>query len=98
MCKFSSQTFLFNGLLSIRCCLANDEEHLEQKIHNWLSAPNCFINFTAATNKKAAGTGQWILNHPDYVKWKNGPSMLWIQGKGMAFTSLTMIYVFNVIF
>ncbi|KIK56042.1 hypothetical protein GYMLUDRAFT_829797 [Collybiopsis luxurians FD-317 M1] len=51
------------------------------KIHNWLKAPNCSANHVAAADKKTPGTGQWILDHPEYQKWKSHPSILWIQGK-----------------
>ncbi|KIK55286.1 hypothetical protein GYMLUDRAFT_248875 [Collybiopsis luxurians FD-317 M1] len=58
--------------------VSNDEK---EKIHKWLNAPDCTINFQAADDKRTKGTGQWILNHPEYIKWKQSPSMLWIQGK-----------------
>ncbi|KAE9408023.1 hypothetical protein BT96DRAFT_59180 [Gymnopus androsaceus JB14] len=59
--------------------VANDEE---EKIRGWLNAPNCFINFTSAVDKKAEGTGEWILNHMQYIKWiEETGGILWIQGK-----------------
>ncbi|KIK54248.1 hypothetical protein GYMLUDRAFT_916418 [Collybiopsis luxurians FD-317 M1] len=58
--------------------VSNDEK---EKIHKWLNAPDCTINFQAADDKRTKGTGQWILNHPEYIKWKQSSSMLWIQGK-----------------
>ncbi|KAE9389011.1 hypothetical protein BT96DRAFT_414255 [Gymnopus androsaceus JB14] len=66
----------------------------EQKIQNWLNAPNCFFNYTSAVNKKTAGTGTWIMNHPKYIRWKCSPSLLWIQGKagsGKTVLSTTII-------
>ncbi|KIK64517.1 hypothetical protein GYMLUDRAFT_40026 [Collybiopsis luxurians FD-317 M1] len=50
-------------------------------IRDWLQAPDCSANRAAAANKKTKGTGQWILTHPEYQKWKGRPSILWIQGK-----------------
>ncbi|KIK64475.1 hypothetical protein GYMLUDRAFT_414853 [Collybiopsis luxurians FD-317 M1] len=50
-------------------------------IRDWLQAPDCSANRADAANKKAEGTGQWILSHPEYQKWKGQPSILWIQGK-----------------
>ncbi|KIK63517.1 hypothetical protein GYMLUDRAFT_41192, partial [Collybiopsis luxurians FD-317 M1] len=50
-------------------------------IRDWLQAPDCSANRADATDKKTEGTGQWILNHPEYQKWKGKPSILWIQGK-----------------
>ncbi|KAE9392297.1 hypothetical protein BT96DRAFT_944734 [Gymnopus androsaceus JB14] len=53
-----------------------------QKIRDWLKAPDCSTNFDTAANKKTAGTGSWIIEHPKYIKWKNNGGLLWIQGKG----------------
>ncbi|KIK50446.1 hypothetical protein GYMLUDRAFT_460908 [Collybiopsis luxurians FD-317 M1] len=50
-------------------------------IRDWLQAPDCSANRADAADKKAEGTGQWILSHPKYQKWKGQPSILWIQGK-----------------
>ncbi|KIK62201.1 hypothetical protein GYMLUDRAFT_553018 [Collybiopsis luxurians FD-317 M1] len=59
--------------------ISNNEK---EKIQKWLNAPDCTINFQVADDKRTEGTGQWILNHPEYIKWKQSPSVLWIQGKG----------------
>ncbi|KAE9395972.1 hypothetical protein BT96DRAFT_942010 [Gymnopus androsaceus JB14] len=53
-----------------------------QEIKDWLEAPDCFTNFNTAANKKTAGTGMWILEHPKYIEWNNNGGLLWIQGKG----------------
>ncbi|KIK52293.1 hypothetical protein GYMLUDRAFT_969878 [Collybiopsis luxurians FD-317 M1] len=58
--------------------VSNDEK---EGIQKWLNAPDCTLNFQAADDKRTEGTGQWILNHSEYIKWKQSPSMLWIQGK-----------------
>ncbi|KAE9394234.1 hypothetical protein BT96DRAFT_196552 [Gymnopus androsaceus JB14] len=47
-----------------------------------------------ADDKRAEGTGEWILNHPEYVKWKQSSGALWIQGKagsGKTILSTTII-------
>ncbi|KIK57943.1 hypothetical protein GYMLUDRAFT_737814 [Collybiopsis luxurians FD-317 M1] len=54
------------------------------KIYDWLKAPDCSANHVAAADKKTPGTGQWILAHPEYQKWKEHPNVLWIQGKAGA--------------
>ncbi|KIK56005.1 hypothetical protein GYMLUDRAFT_829497 [Collybiopsis luxurians FD-317 M1] len=51
------------------------------KIHDWLKAPDCSANYVAATDKKTPQTGQWILGHPEFQKWKAHPGILWIQGR-----------------
>ncbi|KIK54268.1 hypothetical protein GYMLUDRAFT_48919 [Collybiopsis luxurians FD-317 M1] len=58
-----------------------DEKDEKEKIQKWLNAPDCAMNFQAADDKRTEGTGQWILNDPEYIKWKQSPSTLWIQGK-----------------
>ncbi|KIK62216.1 hypothetical protein GYMLUDRAFT_553418 [Collybiopsis luxurians FD-317 M1] len=58
--------------------ISNDDK---EKIQKWLDAPDCSVNFRVADDKRTEGTGQWILNDPEYIKWKQGPSVLWIQGK-----------------
>ncbi|KAE9393572.1 hypothetical protein BT96DRAFT_923980 [Gymnopus androsaceus JB14] len=53
----------------------------KEKIRKWLDAPDCATNFRVADDKRVEGTGEWILNHPEYVEWKQNPGILWIQGK-----------------
>ncbi|KAJ3885655.1 hypothetical protein GG344DRAFT_58855, partial [Lentinula edodes] len=50
------------------------------KIYKWLNPPDCSANHAAATDKKCAGTGEWIFGLDEYQSWKLNPSMLWIQG------------------
>lgn len=59
--------------------VAGDEQ---KKIMDWLKAPNCSTNYTAAVNKRVKNTGKWILDHPVYKEWKQTGDILWIQGKG----------------
>ncbi|KAJ3831853.1 hypothetical protein F5878DRAFT_635883 [Lentinula raphanica] len=54
----------------------------ESKLKEWLAAPDCSTNYTAALNKRVGGTGQWIFEDPTYLEWKKGGSILWIHGKG----------------
>ncbi|KAE9386152.1 hypothetical protein BT96DRAFT_549491 [Gymnopus androsaceus JB14] len=53
-----------------------------KNIRDWLKAPDCFVNFKTAKNKKMKGTGMWITEHPKFIQWKNTGGLLWIQGKG----------------
>ncbi|KAJ3766644.1 ankyrin repeat-containing domain protein, partial [Lentinula raphanica] len=50
------------------------------ELREWLGAPDCSINYSTALNKRANGTGQWILENPTYLKWREEGSILWIQG------------------
>ncbi|KAE9393267.1 hypothetical protein BT96DRAFT_924124 [Gymnopus androsaceus JB14] len=58
--------------------MSNDTE---TKIHDWLKAPDCSVNFQTAVDKKTGGTGQWIVDHYEYKNWKESSTVLWIQGK-----------------
>ncbi|KAJ3833399.1 hypothetical protein F5878DRAFT_632818, partial [Lentinula raphanica] len=58
--------------------LSSDEE---KKVQDWLAAPNCSINYSTALNKRAPGTGQWILKDPVYLKWREQGGILWLQGQ-----------------
>ncbi|KAJ3968649.1 hypothetical protein EV361DRAFT_924950 [Lentinula raphanica] len=58
--------------------LSSDEE---KKLQDWLAAPDSSITYATAWNKKVAGTGQWILEDPVYLKWKEEGSILCIQGQ-----------------
>ncbi|KAJ3765164.1 hypothetical protein FB446DRAFT_833100, partial [Lentinula raphanica] len=53
----------------------------EKKLQDWLCAPDCSTNFSAALNKRVDGTGQWIFEDPTYLEWRKNGSILWIQGQ-----------------
>ncbi|KIK60759.1 hypothetical protein GYMLUDRAFT_594800 [Collybiopsis luxurians FD-317 M1] len=52
-----------------------------EAIRKWLNAPDPSTNFISALDKRAAGTGTWILRHQTYLNWKVHGRRLWIQGK-----------------
>ncbi|KIK55213.1 hypothetical protein GYMLUDRAFT_878684 [Collybiopsis luxurians FD-317 M1] len=84
MFQYASDFTINNGTFNV--VLNNekdekDEKDEKEKIKKWLNAPDCTMNYQAADDKRTEGTGQWILNDPEYIKWKQSPSMLWIQGK-----------------
>ncbi|KAK8186909.1 ankyrin repeat-containing domain protein [Phyllosticta capitalensis] len=50
----------------------------------WLSAPNPGENHEFASHKRHSGTGQWLLQRSEYLKWKScrdSNSFLWLRGK-----------------
>ncbi|KAK8229407.1 hypothetical protein HDK90DRAFT_468859 [Phyllosticta capitalensis] len=50
----------------------------------WLSAPNPKENHEFASHKRHSGTGQWLLQRSEYLKWKScrdSNSFLWLRGK-----------------
>ncbi|KAL1387463.1 hypothetical protein HDK64DRAFT_330659 [Phyllosticta capitalensis] len=50
----------------------------------WLSAPNPTENHEFASHKRHSGTGQWLLQRSEYLKWKScrdSNSFLWLRGK-----------------
>ena len=57
-------------------------DRLSQKIVSWLAAPDPSSNYNSAREKYHYGTGQWLLENPSYLEWKNRPaSLLWLHGK-----------------
>ncbi|KAJ3818482.1 hypothetical protein F5880DRAFT_1491299, partial [Lentinula raphanica] len=67
----------------------------EKELRDWLAAPNCSINYSTALNKRAPGTGQWILKDPVYLKWRKQGGILWLQGQGNKFTMTSIIQDFK---
>ncbi|KAJ3820771.1 hypothetical protein F5880DRAFT_1441437, partial [Lentinula raphanica] len=68
--------------------LSSDEE---KKLQEWLSAPDCSINYAAALNKRVDGTGKWIFEDSTYLEWRKKGSILWIQGQGNCFVNTSII-------
>ncbi|KIK64720.1 hypothetical protein GYMLUDRAFT_39690 [Collybiopsis luxurians FD-317 M1] len=47
-----------------------------EAIRSWLNAPDPSTNFNSALDRRASGTGKWILEHPTYLDWKeNGRTL-----------------------
>lgn len=78
MCKLNFRSNK-NDQLILNSVEANDKE---TKIHDWLKAPDCSVNFQTALDKKTEGTGQWIIDHSTYQEWQKSSTVLWIQGQG----------------
>ncbi|KAJ3767410.1 ankyrin repeat-containing domain protein [Lentinula raphanica] len=75
--------------------LSSDEE---KELQDWLAAPNCSINYSTALNKRALGTGQWILKDPVYLKWREQGGIFWLQGQagsGKTFLMTSIIQHFK---
>ncbi|KAF7973986.1 hypothetical protein HWV62_13589 [Athelia sp. TMB] len=53
----------------------------EEKIYQWLAAPDTSGNYNAAREKHHDSTGAWFLEGEEFVHWKETPgSALWING------------------
>ncbi|KAL8852053.1 MAG: hypothetical protein Q9221_003078 [Calogaya cf. arnoldii] len=51
------------------------------QIFGWLSAPDMASNHYQASKKRAAATGRWLIDSPDYIEWKAQPqSLYWLHG------------------
>ncbi|KIK60745.1 hypothetical protein GYMLUDRAFT_594404 [Collybiopsis luxurians FD-317 M1] len=59
-----------------------------EAIRKWFKAPDPSSNFNSALDKRAIGTGTWILEHQTYLDWKAHGTRLWIQGKGLSTSTL----------
>ncbi|KAF5337868.1 hypothetical protein D9758_016135 [Tetrapyrgos nigripes] len=51
------------------------------EIQKWINAPDSSMNFIAAYDKIAEGTGEWLLQDSRFVEWKEKGGLLWLQGK-----------------
>ncbi|KAF5336202.1 hypothetical protein D9758_017778 [Tetrapyrgos nigripes] len=51
------------------------------EIQKWINAPDSSMNFIAAYDKIAEGTGEWLLQDSRFVEWKGKGGLLWLQGK-----------------
>jgi Cdc6-like AAA superfamily ATPase len=55
--------------------------HHEREIRDWLSAPEPFIDYENALEKRHEGTGLWFTGGQAFADWKKQPnSILWLHG------------------
>lgn len=53
-----------------------------RKMADWLSPPDPWINHASARQRHEAGTGAWLLQCDQYIRWKNGSlPHIWMYGK-----------------
>jgi hypothetical protein len=59
--------------------LCSDDE--TKTILRWLSPVNYWLKQEDVTKQREVGTGQWLLEDPDFLEWENGNTeMLWCCG------------------
>ncbi|KAF7976050.1 hypothetical protein HWV62_7962 [Athelia sp. TMB] len=72
----SSQFLSFEGLAPFMLMLI-----VERDINTWMAAPDTSLNYKAAREKHQLGTGSWLLDSPDFKRWKDDPDfVLWLRG------------------
>ncbi|KAF7980620.1 hypothetical protein HWV62_37408 [Athelia sp. TMB] len=49
------------------------DEKLDEKLHNWLAAPDVSQNYNAARSKHQTDTGSWFINGSQFSHRKNNP-------------------------
>ena len=81
---FLSHCRCFTGLFSF------SENQLQEKLQNWLSAPDPSTNHNIARKAHHKGTASWFFQGGIFKQWKSSPSLLWIHGKR---TSLSLFTV-----
>ncbi|KAF7291214.1 Ankyrin repeat-containing protein [Mycena indigotica] len=69
---------------------ANTEFQEDMYLINWISPINFFLRHQAISEIRKKNTGDWLLEHPEFVKWKSTTgSILWCTGiPGMGKTVL----------
>lgn len=53
------------------------------KIREWLCPLDLSSNHDAANIKREPGTGKWLLQAPEYCRWKTSGSLIWLNGESM---------------
>ncbi|KAI9860058.1 MAG: hypothetical protein M1813_006406 [Trichoglossum hirsutum] len=57
------------------------EDEETQSILGWLSSVNFWLKQADVFNQKQIGTGQWLLEHPDFLEWAKGnKETVWCLG------------------
>ena len=70
---------LSENTCQIRCLLLDEKD---KKVLKWLSPIDPSINHICARKKHAPTTGNWFLQSPQFLTWKESTNTsLWIQGK-----------------
>ncbi|THV04291.1 hypothetical protein K435DRAFT_961924 [Dendrothele bispora CBS 962.96] len=52
-----------------------------EKVIKWLDAPDPSRNYVTARDKRVEETGMWLLNHSQFIQWKETGHLFWLQGK-----------------
>lgn len=53
-----------------------------EKCLQWLGEMDQSAKHEDEYKKSAEGTGNWLLQNEAYLKWKDGPGLLWLKGNG----------------
>ncbi|KAF7976049.1 hypothetical protein HWV62_7960 [Athelia sp. TMB] len=57
------------------------DDQKKEKIERWLVAPDTSLNYKAARDKHQRGTGSWLVDGADFIRWKHdSDSVLWLRG------------------
>ena len=74
---------------------ARQEQHVKERIVQWLSLADPLVNHIAARDKHEPFTGDWFLNSDEFIAWeRNDISNIWIRstpGAGKTILSSTII-------
>lgn len=63
---------------------ASTESRLRERVLTWLHIVDPILNYHAACQLQQPGTGQWLLESPDFADWENGnESELWLNATGL---------------
>ncbi|KAJ9498592.1 hypothetical protein H2202_005778 [Exophiala xenobiotica] len=61
------------------------QDNERESFLRWLSADEQALKYRSHCEKRVKGTGQWLLQHESYLKWKKEPGeMLWLSGIGQS--------------
>ena len=68
--------------LGVKTLLQNVDTKRRTKILQWISAVPYENNHDTASMGHTRGTGEWLLQHDTYIKWRTSPTcnILWLHG------------------
>ena len=68
--------------LGVKALLQSVDTNRRTKILQWISAIPYEDNHDTASMGHTSGTGEWLLQHDTYIKWRTSPTcnILWLHG------------------
>ncbi|KAJ7132644.1 ankyrin repeat-containing domain protein [Mycena filopes] len=78
-------TMVNSGVTNMSHALSEQSQRMQaeerSRLIEWLSPINFFLRHADVSQTRQAGTGKWLLAHPDFQKWESGSAgTLWCYG------------------
>ncbi|KAH7131162.1 hypothetical protein EDB81DRAFT_134285 [Dactylonectria macrodidyma] len=79
----------------VNLIVRSQEDKETRRIVDWISPVNFWLKQVDVSRQRQPGTGQWLLDHPDFLEWEEGiKESLWCRGSpGVGKTVLASVVV-----